>query len=105
MATQLIDQENDAGQDARRHDRHIMGMKGSARIALGIDIIDTSSSGVRARLSVPVPVGTLIKIGLAGQSRHARVVWTDGDVTGCEWLAPLAPHELRAVVTQARSAA
>ena len=113
MATRLIDPPTDAdldadadtGADARRHDRHIMGMKGSARIALGIDIIDASTSGVRACLSVPVPVGTLIKIGLAGQTRHARVVWTSGDETGCEWLAPLAPHELKAVLGQAKPAA
>lgn len=105
MATQLIDPDADAGQDTRRHDRHSMGVKGSARIALGIDIIDASTSGVRACLSVPVPVGTLIKIGLAGQTRHARVVWTDGEVTGCEWLAPLASHELKAVVAQASPAA
>jgi len=101
MATQPIEPEADAGADARRHDRHLMGVKGSARIALGIDIIDASTSGVRACLSVPVPVGTLIKIGLAGQTRHARVVWTDGEVTGCEWLAPLTITEMRAVMGHA----
>jgi hypothetical protein len=95
MATQLADP---TGQDARRAPRHPIGAKGSARIALQIEIIDASEGGVRARLSVPLPVGTLLRITLAGQTRHARVAWTDGDVTGCEWLAPLERHEMRAVL-------
>lgn len=75
--------------------RHVLNVKGSARIAVGIDIVDASASGVRARLSVPLPVGTLINIGLPGNhKRHARVVWSDGDVTGCEFVQPLDSYEL-----------
>jgi hypothetical protein len=97
MATQLADTP---ARDARRAPRHLIGAKGSARIALQIDVIDASEGGVRARLSVPLPVGALLKITLAGQSRHARIAWTDGEITGCEWLAPLERHEMRAVLAQ-----
>ncbi len=92
MATQPID---DNRPDVRKSTRHSLNIKGSARIAVGIDIIDASATGVKARLSVPLPIGTLINIGLPGNNkRHARVVWSEGDITGCEFVQPLDSYDL-----------
>lgn len=81
--------------DSRREPRIATRGKASVRIALGIDLIDISANGARAKVSIPLPVGTLVKLGLGvGRDRHARVVWADGGLTGFEFLAPLAPAEL-----------
>lgn len=90
------------GVDGRREPRTPTDRKASARIALGVDLIDISRNGARARLSIPLPVGTLVKLGLgtAGE-RHARVIWSDDGLTGFEFLAPLDS----AAVAQATAAA
>jgi hypothetical protein len=83
------------GEDNRREERYNVSLRGSARVAVGIEVLDVSSRGARARVSLPLPVGTLIKIGLPGEkTRHARVVWWNEGVTGFEFLAPLKPYEL-----------
>jgi hypothetical protein len=85
--------------EARREDRVAVTMRGSARVAVSIEFIDLSPNGVRARLSLPLPIGTVIKIGLPReQSRHAKVVWTEDGVTG---LAPLPPEEFRLMAEEA----
>ena len=82
-------------EDKRRAQRVSTDRKASARIALGIELLDVSKLGARARLSIPLPVGALIKIGLGGGcDRHARVVWMDDGVTGFEFLAPLDDADL-----------
>ena len=81
----------------RREPRIATARKASARIALGIDIVDISRNGVRARVSIPLPTGTLVKLGLgAGAERHARVIWTEREMTGFEFLAPLDADQLPA---------
>lgn len=92
--------------DARREERLAINAKGSARLALGIDLIDASSIGVRARMAVDLPIGTLLKIGLpGGPSRHARVAWSREGLTGCEFLAPLDAEELAALFAAPPTAA
>ena len=82
-------------EDKRRAPRMPTDRKASARIALGIDLLDVSRLGARARVAIPLPVGALIKLGLgAGRERHARVVWTRDGVTGFEFLAPLDDADL-----------
>jgi hypothetical protein len=84
-----------AAANLRRDPRHATNRKASARIALGIDLLDLSLNGARAKVSIPLPTGTLVKLGLGqGADRHARVVWTEGGVTGFEFLAPIDAKEL-----------
>lgn len=85
-----------AADDRRRREPRITtDRRASARLALCIDLIDISRHGARARVSIPLPVGTLVKLGLgAGAERHARVVWTANSITGFEFLAPLSSGDL-----------
>lgn len=80
--------------DLRKRSRQRIQCKGSARIALAVDILDVSNSGIRARISVPLPVGTIIRLGLPRiGERHACVVWMRDGHVGCEFMAPLGdPH-------------
>lgn len=95
MATQAIP----SSPEHRREPRYPIAAKGSARLALGIELIDANAIGVRARIAVELPIGTLLKIGLPGGfSRHARVAWGRNGITGCEFLAPLNRAELAALL-------
>lgn len=91
--------------NSRRETRVAVECKASARIALCVEILDASSMGVRARISVPLPVGTTLKIGLpGGAERHARVAWADGGLVGCEFMAPLDPRDLTRLLAGTASA-
>lgn len=91
--------------DQRRERRLSAECRATARIALSVEVLDASASGLRARISVPLPVGATLKIGLPGGfERHARIAWVDRDVFGCEFIAPLNPHELDAVIAATPSA-
>lgn len=87
--------ERKPSKDSRREKRVSVECRASARIALCVEILDASSMGVRARMSVPLPVGTTLKIGLpGGTERHARVAWAEGGLVGCEFMAPLDHKDL-----------
>jgi hypothetical protein len=103
MATAIKAKVQDGHEaDGRREERRSVAMRGSARVAVSIDVFDLSRNGVRARVSLPLPIGTLIRIGLGGEhSRHGRVVWTEDGVTGFEFLAPLTVREFHAICTGA----
>ena len=65
------------------------------RLAMSIEILDASRRGIRGRLPFPIPIGTTLKVAISGGiERHARVAWTEGNVFGCEFMAPLDPREL-----------
>ncbi len=85
--------------DERRAPRSPVECRATARIVLSIEVLDASSHGIRARLSIPLPPGVTLKISLPdGTERHARIVWAnDGDI-GCEFLAPLTMRELDALL-------
>ena len=79
----------------RREPRIATDRKASARIALGIDLVDISRNGARARVSIPLPLGTLVKLGLGGGAeRHAPVARAADGITGFEFLAPLRNDDL-----------
>lgn len=81
--------------ESRREARAAAECRATARIALSVEVIDASAHGIRARASIALPVGTTLKIGLpGGAERHARIAWTDHDLIGCEFLAPLNHREL-----------
>lgn len=85
----------DKQEENRREPRIPTDHKATARIAISIELIDISLSGARARVSLPLPVGTVIKLGLGGDRvRHARVAWSDEGITGFEFLAPLDAEDL-----------
>ncbi|TCP35923.1 PilZ domain-containing protein [Sphingomonas sp. BK235] len=77
-----------------------------ARIALSITILDVSANGLRARISLPLAVGTLLKFSLPGSGEHhARIAWRDGEIFGCEFMKPLNSQELRRTVEASSNAA
>jgi hypothetical protein len=79
----------------RREARVATDAKASARIALGIELIEISCNGARARVSIPLPIGTVVRLGLGrDRVRHARVAWSAEGIAGLEFLAPLAPEEV-----------
>jgi hypothetical protein len=76
--------------------------RASARIAVGIEILDASPNGVRVRMSIPLPQGTVLKLRLpSGGERHARVAWAADGLFGCEFMAPLEPMELDSLLAAA----
>lgn len=88
--------------DNRREPRISVECRATARIALSVEILDASPSGVRARVSLPLPVGTVLKIGLpGGTERHARVAWAEDGLVGCEFMAPLDADHLRKLLSGA----
>ncbi len=83
-------------EEHRRAPRVPVECRAIARIALCVEILDASPCGVRARVSVPLSVGTVLKIALpGGTERHARVAWADQGLVGCEFMAPLDDAGLR----------
>lgn len=81
--------------DARRAPRSPVECRATARVAVSIELLDASVNGLRARLSIPLPVGTTLKMGLpGGVQRHARIIWTTDGEIGCEFLASLSSEEL-----------
>ena len=82
-------------EEHRREPRQRTKRRASVRLALSIEILDASRRGVRARLPFPLPVGTTLRIGVpGGVERHARVAWAEGNLFGCEFMAPLSVPEL-----------
>lgn len=77
-----------------------------ARLAVSVEITNASAQGVRGRTSLPLAVGTLLKLSLPGSSeRHARVAWVEDDQFGCEFMKPLTSNELRELVEATANAA
>lgn len=92
--------------DHRRDPRFSTECRAMARIAVSITILDVSANGLRARISLPLAIGTLLKLSLPGGSEHhARIAWHDDDVFGCEFMKTLNSHELRHVVEASANAA
>lgn len=92
---------NRATAEHRREPRLPTDRKATARVALGIELIDISANGARARTSIALPVGMLVKLGLgSGTERHARVVWVADGITGFEFMAPIDVAALPEAATQ-----
>ena len=83
----------------RREPRVPAHCRATARVALSVEVLNASRNGLQARISIPLPIGTALRMRLpGGLERHARIAWVRGEVFGCEFVAPLAPRELDAVV-------
>ncbi|KQN92677.1 hypothetical protein ASE95_08355 [Sphingomonas sp. Leaf231] len=92
--------------DNRREPRIPAECRGLARLAVSIEILDASAAGLRARTTLPLATGTLMKLSLPGGSeRHARIAWVEGATFGCEFMKPLTPRELRGLVDATANAA
>lgn len=92
--------------DNRREPRIPAECRGLARLAVSIEILDASPAGLRARTTLPLAAGTLLKLTLpGGAERHARVAWVDDHVFGCEFMKPLNAKELRELVDATANAA
>ncbi len=76
-----------------------------ARVALPVTVVDVSHLGVRVRAGVALRVGSELNLSLPGELiRHARIVWGDGEMFGCEFAKPLTDAELLRVSEATRDA-
>jgi len=92
--------------DNRREPRVPAECRGLARLAVSIEILDASAAGLRARTTLSLAAGTLLKLTLpGGAERHARVAWVDGNLFGCEFMKPLGVRELRDLLDATANAA
>ena len=76
--------------------------RGSSRET--VDVLDLSLAGARLRAVAPLRTGYTIWLKLPGiEAQEARVVWTVGFESGCEFLRPLYPAVFETVAMHARS--
>lgn len=86
----------------RRGDRRQIRTKAQCRrgtMRETVEILDLSPGGARVRAVAPLRIGFAIWIRLPGiEPQEARVVWTQGFESGCEFACPLHPAVFDALV-------
>ena len=76
--------------------------RGSSRET--VDVLDLSLAGARVRALAPLRTGYTIWLKLPGiEAQEARVVWTVGCESGCEFVRPLYPAVFETVAMHAKS--
>lgn len=64
--------------------------RGTSREA--VEVLDLSPAGARVKALAPLRIGYSIWLKLPGiEAREARVAWTKGFESGCEFVNPLHP--------------
>jgi hypothetical protein len=89
--------------DGRRAERaEVMvgaGLRQRGAHAVTVQVLDLSVTGFRAATHLNLMTGSDIWLKLPGlESLHARVVWMNGHLMGCEFVRPLHPAVLQMVV-------
>jgi hypothetical protein len=89
--------------DGRRAERAEVAVGAALRQrgahAVTVQVLDLSVSGFRAATHLELMEGSDIWLKLPGlESLHARVVWMNGYVMGCEFVRPLHPAVLAMLV-------
>jgi hypothetical protein len=89
--------------DGRRAERTEVvlgaGLRQRGAHAITIQVMDLSVSGFRAATHLELMPGSDVWLKLPGlESLHARVVWMQGHLMGCEFVRPLHPAVLAMVV-------
>ncbi|HEY0112226.1 MAG TPA: PilZ domain-containing protein [Allosphingosinicella sp.] len=75
------------------------GLRQRGAHAVSVQILDLSVTGFRAATHLQMMTGSDIWLKLPGlESLHARVVWMNGHIMGCEFVRPLHPAVLAMVV-------
>ena len=81
------------------------GLRQRGAHAVTVQVLDLSVSGFRAATHLQLMAGADIWLKLPGlESLHARVVWMNGHLMGCEFVRPLHPAVLAMVVRNAPAA-
>jgi hypothetical protein len=63
-----------------------------------VTVKDLSVKGFRANIPLELNEGSLLRVSLPiGKMPHARVVWLEEELVGCEFIAPLAEEEVRLI--------
>lgn len=79
----------------RKDQRRIMRIEAQCRrgsIRETVELLDLSPGGARVRAMVPLRVGYTMFLRLPGmEAFEARVIWTIGCESGCEFTRPLHP--------------
>jgi hypothetical protein len=67
------------------------------KFASDVLIEDLSETGCLFRSNVPLPVGSLISVGIPGIAMHAaRISRVDGEAHGCSFLIPITADDIAA---------
>ncbi len=83
----------------RRADRKSVsvdaGLRQRGASGVGVQVLDLSTHGFRARTHLDLQPGTdvWLKLGTL-EPQHARVAWADGLLIGCQFVRPLHPAVL-----------
>ena len=86
--------------DRRRVSGEAQCRRGSLRET--VELRDLSPGGARVLALAPLRVGHAVWLRLPGiEAQEARVVWTRGCESGCEFVRPLHPAVFDALVSQA----
>ncbi len=68
-----------------------------------VQILDLSTHGFRAATHLELMTGSDVWLKLPGlESLHARVVWMNGHLLGCEFVRPLHPAVMQMIVRNAK---
>jgi hypothetical protein len=79
------------------------GLRQRGASGVGVQIMDLSTDGFRVATHLQLEVGTDVWLRLPGlEPSHSRVVWCEGNFTGCAFVRPLHPAVVDMVVARAR---
>ena len=78
------------------------GLRQRGAGGVGVQIIDLSTHGFRAKTHLDLQPGTDVWVKLGHlEPQHARVAWMDGFLVGCQFIRPLHPAVLDMIVRTA----
>jgi len=101
LTAELIDRPRSR---PRRGDRRPLAGEAQCRrgsLRETVELRDLSPGGARVRALAPLRVGHSVWLRLPGlEAQEARVVWTRGCESGCEFLQPLHPAVFDALVPE-----
>lgn len=83
----------------RAHAHVTAGLRKLGVTGRPVTVHDLSTHGFCAEVDPPLPPGTFVWLRFAGANGlNARVVWRDGALHGCEFLAPISDAMQAAVL-------
>lgn len=99
FAADLVSQP---GHSIRRGERRLIHAAGQCRrgtMRETVEILDISVGGARVSAVAPLRTGYSVWIKLPGiEAQEARVAWTRGFESGCEFVRPLHPAVLDSLI-------